>query len=70
MRMKSISKIIVTAVYLLAFNAVLFAQEAEAAESSSPNPEGLGTLVLLLGIGALLAVGFVINARGEDDIQS
>lgn len=68
MRIKSMSRIIVAAVYLLVFNTVLFAQEAEAAETS-PNPEGLGTLVLLLGIGALLAVGFVINARGEDDIQ-
>lgn len=55
--------LIISAIYFIAMSAVTFAQEEAAASSSQPAPEGLGLLVLLLGLGGVSAVGFFINTR-------
>jgi|GEM_PF-2446548 len=58
-----------TFMMLLALTAISFAQEAETAEA--PVPQGLGLLMILIGLGAVLVVGFVMASReagSEDDL--
>ncbi len=58
-----------TLMMFLALTATSFAQEAETTEA--PVPQGLGLLMILIGLAAVLVVGFVMASReagSEDDL--
>ena len=66
--MKFLTRVL-TLMTVLALTATSFAQEAEVAET--PVPQGLGLLMILIGLSAVLVVGFVMARReagSEDDL--
>jgi len=57
-----------TLMTLLALTATSFAQEAETAEV--PVPQGLGLLMILIGVTAVLIVGVVMARRESGDDEN
>lgn len=47
-----------------------YAQEEEAAETDEVNPRGPGTVILLVGVGAVILVGLAYWTRSDNNAET
>jgi hypothetical protein len=58
-------KVVWTALLLLAVSSISLAQEASTADVATP--QGLGLMMILLGLGSVMVVGLVMAQRESGD---
>jgi hypothetical protein len=58
-------RLLVLILALMLLTAPLMAQQIEATPAEAPTPINAGVLILLLGFGAVMAIGFVMAGRSN-----